>query len=64
MILMTPCCRYLKKAQCIIEQYGNYSIAELENLPVSGINTQVIELFNDRPSHMKHQGGGGGAVYL
>jgi hypothetical protein len=33
--------RYLKKAQCIIEQYGNYSIANLDNLPVSGVNTQV-----------------------
>lgn len=32
--------RYLKKAECIIEQYGNYSIPELDNLAVSGVNTQ------------------------
>lgn len=32
--------RYLKKAQCIIEQYGNYTIADLDDLPVSGVNTQ------------------------
>jgi len=31
--------KYMQKAQCIIEQYGNYSIPEL-NLSLSGINTQ------------------------
>jgi len=32
--------RYLKKAQCIISQYGNYTIKDLDNLPLNGINTQ------------------------
>jgi len=32
--------RYLSKAQCIISQYGNYTIGDLENLPLNGINTQ------------------------
>ena len=31
--------RYLEKAKCIIEQYGNYTIPEL-GLSVNGINTQ------------------------
>ena len=30
---------YLKKAKCIIEQYGNYTIPEL-GLSLNGINTQ------------------------
>jgi len=32
--------RYLKKAKCIIGQYGNYSIPDLDNLAVNGVNTQ------------------------
>ena len=32
--------RYLDKAKCIIEQYSNYTIKEIENLPLNGINTQ------------------------
>jgi len=32
--------RYLSKAECIIEQYGNYTISQLDNLPLNGINTQ------------------------
>uniref|UniRef100_A0A8D9BV62 Neprilysin-11 n=1 Tax=Cacopsylla melanoneura TaxID=428564 RepID=A0A8D9BV62_9HEMI len=31
--------KYLVKAQCIIEQYGNYSVPEV-NLSLNGINTQ------------------------
>ncbi|XP_023345566.1 neprilysin-2 [Eurytemora carolleeae] len=31
---------YLKKAECIIEQYGNYTIPDLDNLAVNGLNTQ------------------------
>ena len=31
--------KYVKKAQCIIAQYGNYSIPEL-GLRLNGINTQ------------------------
>lgn len=30
---------YLEKAQCIIDQYGNY-IEPATNLPLNGINTQ------------------------
>lgn len=30
---------YLRKAQCIIQQYGNYTIPHL-GLSVNGINTQ------------------------
>ena len=33
--------RYLKKAQCIISQYGNYTIKALDNMQLNGINTQV-----------------------
>ena len=33
--------RYLKKAQCIISQYGNYTIKALDNMKLNGINTQV-----------------------
>ena len=33
--------RYLKKAQCIISQYGNYTIKDLDNMQLNGINTQV-----------------------
>jgi len=32
--------RYLKKAQCIISQYGNYTIKALDNMQLNGINTQ------------------------
>jgi len=32
--------RYLKKAQCIISQYGNYTIKALDNMKLNGINTQ------------------------
>ena len=33
--------RYLKKAQCIIEQYGNFTIdVDGESINVNGINTQ------------------------
>jgi len=32
--------RYLKKAQCIISQYGNYTIKDLDNMQLNGINTQ------------------------
>ena len=33
--------KYLKKAQCIIDQYGNYTIdVNGEKLNVNGINTQ------------------------
>ena len=32
--------RYLDKAKCIIEQYSNYTIKEIENLALNGINTQ------------------------
>jgi len=32
--------RYLKKAECIINQYGNYTLAQLDNMPVNGVNTQ------------------------
>lgn len=31
--------KYVKKAKCIIKQYGNYSIPEL-GLHLNGINTQ------------------------
>ena len=31
--------KYIQKAQCIIEQYGNYTIPEL-GLSLNGINTQ------------------------
>ena len=31
--------KYVQKAQCIIEQYGNYSIPHL-NISLNGINTQ------------------------
>ena len=31
--------KYMKKAQCIIRQYGNYTIEELD-LSLNGINTQ------------------------
>ncbi len=31
---------YLKKAQCIIRQYENYSIPHLGGLTLNGINTQ------------------------
>ena len=34
---------YLKKAECIISQYGNYSIKDLDNMQLNGINTQVGE---------------------
>jgi hypothetical protein len=33
--------RYLAKAECVVQQYGNYTITELDNLPLNGINTQV-----------------------
>ena len=33
--------RYLEKAKCIISQYSNYSIKELDDLAVNGVNTQV-----------------------
>ena len=32
--------RDLKKAQCIISQYGNYTIKDLDNMQLNGINTQ------------------------
>merc|ERR550525_1247151 len=32
--------RDLKKAQCIISQYGNYTIKALDNMKLNGINTQ------------------------
>ena len=31
----------MKKAQCIISQYGNYTIKALDNMKLNGINTQV-----------------------
>jgi Predicted metalloendopeptidase len=31
--------KYLVKSKCIIEQYGNYSVPEV-NLTLNGINTQ------------------------
>ena len=31
--------KYMKKAECIIQQYGNYTIDELD-LSLNGINTQ------------------------
>ena len=33
--------RYSEMAQCIIRQYNNFTIKELDNLPVNGILTQV-----------------------
>ena len=33
--------RYLRKAECIVQQYGNYTIPELDSLPLNGVNTQV-----------------------
>ena len=33
--------RYLSMAKCIIDQYNNFTLAELDNLRVNGINTQV-----------------------
>ena len=32
--------KYVSKAQCIIDQYSNYSIPELGNLQLNGFNTQ------------------------
>jgi len=32
--------RYLKKAQCIIDQYSNYTLSQIDNLPINGVNTQ------------------------
>ena len=34
--------RYLNKAKCIIQQYSNYSFPQLDNLPLNGVNTQVV----------------------
>ncbi|CAG7827083.1 unnamed protein product, partial [Allacma fusca] len=31
---------YLQRAQCIIWQYGNYTVPEVNNLKLNGINTQ------------------------
>ena len=32
--------KYVSKAQCIIDQYSNYSIPDLGNLQLNGFNTQ------------------------
>ena len=32
--------KYVKKAQCIVAQYANYTIPELGNQRLNGINTQ------------------------
>jgi predicted metalloendopeptidase len=32
--------QYLSKAECIVQQYGNFTLPELDNLPLNGINTQ------------------------
>jgi len=32
--------RYLNKAQCIIQQYGNYTIPNQDDLHLNGVNTQ------------------------
>ena len=34
------CCRYLAKAECMVRQYSNYTMARLGDIPVNGVSTQ------------------------
>ena len=34
------CCRYLAKAECMVRQYSNYTLARLGDLPDNGVSTQ------------------------
>ena len=37
-------------AKCIIDQYNNFTLEELDNLRVNGINTQVSKVINTQVS--------------
>ena len=43
---------YLSRAECIVQQYGNYTLPQIDNLPLNGITTQVCLSPKFSPYHL------------